>query len=690
MSGRAARSWALVARAVVAVPDRVLLVVFWTTLVVAVTTTADAFRPVVVLPAIVVLVASTWRLAPVPHPAHARDVVATLTAVGGVAAWVVLNLPYVAQALVPLRDPGFLTLAGIWLTDHASASVEPGAALAVADRIATVHAQGGSLTLDGGLLHAQGSPVLPGLLAMLGWANAIEGVLAANLVLGGTALLGVFALARRLAGSVWALAPTAGLALGLPMLAFSRGTYTEPVVAALVLGGLVLTWSGLTARRVGHLALGGAMVASAGLVRIDGAAVLIGLAAGLSLAAGAATLPRARRHLRLSLLAVVASAGVVLLLGLAGLDRHSPHYLVSLSASLGPLLLALAATVLVGVALAHLPLGPLRRALVRRRRGVAVTVGALAATVAVVLVSRPLWLVEHHTDPETGYASVVAVLQAAAGLAEERTRSYDEQTVSWLAWYQGWPAVALGLGGLALMTGAAVRRRDPRLLVVAAVVAAPTLLYLVRVSITPDQVWAMRRFLPVTLPGLLVVGTWVLAEAWRAVARHRSAARVPVRAGAAVAALAVAAAPLTTWGPVVRSVEHSGRLEQARTVCRELASVGAQRVVLVNSGVPYLPTLRLVCDVEVVEVRAAPSAGLLRRANLLWQGDGPLALVAYDDRLVPWTGDVEPGAVAPLSSITTEIWEQTLVRVPHATTAWDQAVWLGLVLPDGTVEPTVP
>lgn len=681
----------MIRRGLIALPDRLLLLVFWTTVVVALTTTAGMYRPVVVVPVLISVVAATWRLVPTPVEPSTRNLWTSITVLAGACGWALLNLPYAARALVASRDHGFLALSGVWLSGNASPDVPPGAALEVAERLSGTYVDSGALTLGGDTLHIQGSPVFPGLLALGGWLGGPEAVLAGNLALSAVALVAVFALARRLTGSVWALVPAVALATSLPMLAFARATYTEPVVVVLVLGGLVMAWSGLGERRTAHLVVGTAMVASAGLVRIDGSATLIGLLLGTSLAVASSTLPSVRGFLRRSYLLMLPAGGAAIGLGVLTLWLHSPGYLEEHGPQFRALTAALVAVVLVGVVLVLTPSTRLPQAVLRRRRAVGLVVGGLAALTAVVLITRPLWLVDRHLAAGSPIASVVEALQSRAGVPIDPTRSYDEQTVSWIAMYLGWPSVGLGLAGLAVMAATAISRRDPRLLVVVATIAAPTLLYLLRASITPDQVWAMRRFLPVTVPGLLVMATWLLSRTWAWVAGRRASLRdtellawaLPARAGVAALGALVALAPLTTWGPIVRSVEYSGQLEQLRTVCSAVDDAGASRVVYVKSGLPYLMSLRLFCDVEVVEVRAEPTSRELMGIAEAWSGSGPIAVLTFSEDLVPWSEP--PGA--PVSSIYTEIWEQTLDRRPHSTTGWDQTIWIGTIRSDGRVEP---
>ncbi len=110
-------------------------------------------------------------------------------------------------------------------------------------------------------------------------------------------------------------------------------------------------------------------------------------------------------------------------------------------------------------------------------------------------------------------------MQTSSGLPIDPSRSYDESSVSWLAMYHGWITVLLAGAGVALLAARIVRTRDPRVAMVVVTVAAASLLYLNKISIFPDQIWAMRRFLPIIIPGLLLAAVYPLQQLARDAAR---------------------------------------------------------------------------------------------------------------------------------------------------------------------------
>jgi hypothetical protein len=700
MQGERATSLrAVLARELVAVPDRAPVLLLAVGLAGLLAVQAGQLRPAVVLPLAVVLVVLFWRWLPPTPRADRAHVASTVVALLLVAGWAVAGVRHAAEYVVVNRDPGFLTLRALWLADHPSALIPVGDAARAAAVAPGASAGTEAFWLQDGVLHAQGNTMLPALLAVQGWLGGERAVLAGNVVIGAVALLAVHAAARRFAGPGWALVPTAALALSLPFLTFTRAAYTEPLTVALLCGGLAVAHGALQARgaaararggTTGSHALAGALVGAVAAARIDGAVVVVGLALGYLLV-GVSPLGRQDRRaaVRAALAAVGAAVGMAAL-GIVDVVRLSPEYVRVHTSQLTALLTAAGVVVVVVVVLLLLPSGSLarvRHAVHRRRRTLGVATAGLVVLLAVVLASRPLWWSGHHTDPASGVGYAVQVLQSAAGEPLDASRSYDERTLAWVAWYLGVPAVVLGLAGLALLARRAVARRDPAATVVVAVVGVAAIFPLVRASITPDQIWAVRRLVPATFPGLLVAGSCALAVLGSSRGRPwatpgRRAAR---RWASAALAVAVVAFPVTTWRPGASVVELSGRATQAHAVCDALDDLGVERVVWTHSSpFRYLATLRVVCDVEVVEVLEPPSSTDLAAVRRAW-GDEPVAALSFDVTDYPWTA-VPSTSVGGTASTTLG---RTLVGVPRTVdTTWSE-VWVGLVEPDGSVSPAV-
>ncbi len=640
-------------------------------IVVSVAVLVEVFRPLVVVPLTLVLVAVTWKVVPSSLEPTRRAVAGTLTALGIVVAWFVVNVPFAARFVVVTRDPGFLTLEAFWLSRNESPDLPLTNSSDLLATIEGVKVASAAYSVNGDVLNVQGAKLLPGILAVGGWVGGDVGVLIGNLIVGGVALLAVYSFARRLVGPLWGLVPLFVLAASVPFAAFTRAAYTEPLTVALGFAGLTMAWSAVSARSLVQYAGAGALIGATALARVDGAAQVIGLVAALGTASACALLPMVRRPLARGLVAASAAALILVGLGFLDLAVHSPNYLSNLSGQVTMVARALAFT-LVGAAVLNVPRvwSPLARVVFRSRRGLAWGAASVVVLLAVVLASRPLWMENHHTPAGSPYAQFLEEIQALEGLPLDGSRSYDEMSVNWLTWYFGPPMVILAFSGLAIATYRAIRRRDPRFLVFVGVVAAPSALYLWRVSITPDQVWAMRRFLPVTIPGFLVAATLAIVVLW-GLAQHWA------RAVAVLGTVTVVVWPLVTWGNLFTVVEQDGRYGEARAVCD---AVGGRPIAVVGSPLPYEATLLSICGTDAVAV-ASGAPETLARVRDAWGGQ--VSVVAFRGDALPWAGTVPP----PLRTTTETTWERTLERLPDDALTSQSQVWVGHVQPDGSVVP---
>ncbi|MEV7972709.1 hypothetical protein [Cellulomonas sp. NPDC089187] len=675
----------LLGRALVAVPERAVLVLL--ALGLAGTTAAQfsAVRPQVVFPLAAVIVVVGWRSVPTPDRVDRRAVLAAVVLVLGVGAWIGWNWTSVAQYVVVNRDPGFLTLRALWLSEHPSALIPVGSAADAAAAVAGASAGTEAFWLDDGLLYAQGNTMLPTLLAVEGWFGGPALVMAGNLLIVAVALFGTYALARRLTGPWWALLPTAALGVCLPFVMFARAAYTEPLTLAFLTGGLAIAvgaWHrGAASRRGGEFphVLAGAMVGAVAAARIDGAVAVSGFAVGTTLAVALFTGPRS--GIRRQVAGGIVAACAIGLVGWVDVARLSPDYLETHRSQLGALGLA---TVLLVAACLGMLMAP--SSVWGRLGGTRTTVARWAcggvALLALALVTRPWWYQAHRIDPDSGAALAVQVLQSSAGQVLDGTRSYDELSVAWAIWYLGAAAVVCGFVGWAVLAHRAFRRPDPGAAVAVVSLMVAGVFPLVLVNITPDQIWAVRRLLPATFPALLVgaaVTMHVIVEWLRA---RGVVWQASGRALVAAAAVAVIAVPVSTWPGVIGTVELSGRYDQARAVCGALDSAGVERIAWVHSSpFRYLATLRVMCDVEVVEFVQTPDRAQWTALADAW-GDS-VAVASFDAADVPWASP-QASAVGRTSSTTME---RTLIGPPHGVDTVESEVWIGLLRADGMVDP---
>jgi hypothetical protein len=162
-----------------------------------------------------------------------------------------------------------------------------------------------------------------------------------------------------------------------------------------------------------------------------------------------------------------------------------------------------------------------------------------------------------HWRPGAATVGYVAALQRLLGLPLQPTRSYAEDSLYWVIWYLGVPALLLAGLGAALLARRVVRAalrwsdRDGVARAWAlplAIIGWGTVSVLWYPGTAPDQPWASRVLVPLALPGFVLSAIWVAAWLDRR-ARERGAGLTAVSLSAAcfVVALAVPTA-VTAFG----------------------------------------------------------------------------------------------------------------------------------------------
>ena len=510
----------------------------------------------------------------------------TIVVAAGFGAWQMrLNSPQI----IVLRQPGAVFQVGYWIAGHGSLPIpaslhdfggaHPGLAFASTGLAAT----------HGGL-----APQFPPGLAIVvagGWW--IHGMATAELVtpvLGALAVLTFGGLAGRLAGPQWAPPAALVLAVTLPEQYVSRSAFTQPLAQLLLLGGLCLVADSLTVRpgRGWLASYPGRLRWPDWLSPGTATVALGGLALGLATLASLSVLPDLIPVIPFTGLLVAARRPQALPLGLGVLAGAG--YGVAVSAVVAPAalsapgfavrqasLIALAVAVATGAAVAVTAWPPARAWVRRAAQGALrwrvpdVAAGLVAAALIAFLV-RPS-VQTAHWNPGAGTAGYVAALQKLLGLPVQPTRSYAEDSLYWVIWYIGIPALLLGGFGMALLARRCVRAllrwADEGGVAWAwglplAILAWTTVIVLWDPRTVPDQPWASQTLVPVVLPGFILCGIWVAAWLDRR-ARERGAGRVAVAVAAAFFVLAMAVPTAVTTLGISLSRAGTGHSGSAAT-----------------------------------------------------------------------------------------------------------------------------
>ena len=457
------------------------------------------------------------------------------------------------EQIIFLRDPSTYLEVGYWIAHHGS--------LPIPDSLAAFGGSHLGLGFASVNYYPRGSGIvpqfmtgMPAVIAAAVWLGGIPAALVVTPLIGGCAVLSFGGLAGRLAGPKWAPAAAAVLALSLPEQYTSRSTFSEPLAQVLLFGGLCLLIDSLVIKRgrgsgylddrsqgsgnpddrdqssppdgtTGFPAQDKVLAALAGLalgmtifVRIDGLSDILPAVPFLGV------LVAARRRQALPF-----GIGLVIGVGYGLADGYllSRPYLDLEGPSLKPLALITVLVVLLTVAGVAVTKSQAARArfsgwltAARLTQWLPLAAGVVTVLIFIGFVVRPLvQTVAGETDPTS--IAYVAELQKLAGLPINGRRQYYEQSLYWVIWYLGAPAVLLGAFGLAVLARRGVRSlltwHDPR--AAARVWALPLLIaiwvivtVLWRPAVAPDQPWASRRLVPFVLPGIILGAIW--ASAW--------------------------------------------------------------------------------------------------------------------------------------------------------------------------------
>lgn len=518
----------------------------------------------------------------VDRPGKPKErVIVDVLAVVGIGLWLLCNIPFTSQHVFTNRDPAIYADAGAWLVHHDNLNVSeplpfsdlPGMTAVSAGFEANVH--------NPTTVYAQGAHLLPAFLGLVGRLAGYHAMLHLNVLFGAIALLAVYGFARLVMKPRWAILAAASLALSLPLIYFSRDSYTEPLTLALIFSCLSMIWYARRTRRYSAWILAGISLGAGALARID--AYLPVAAVGAFLAIELITV---KKELRWTLLrragafaGAVGALGFLAWVDLAQLssgyyrDLHR-QYIEELDLVIGIVLLG---AVAVGTTWRY-PRLLLDLDRVTKKWRSPVVIVAVAAFFA-FLVSRPLWEVTYSLNIVPG----------------KSTRSYTELSLFWVLWYL--PVLTLlGIAALAWIWARILKGTYLNLLPIMLVVSAESLLYFLSPNIAPDQIWAARRFLPIISPAFAVLGFFILGELYDKKITVLLKEKINLQIIAVVLATLAVASPLFVSYPFLLTRTYVPELAQVEAICNNLPRSAVLAWVADARGTMIEPT-QAICGV---------------------------------------------------------------------------------------------
>ena len=565
--------------------------------------------PLVLLAApLVYALLRAWRpmLMRADHPRGGR---AAMVAVAVVVGFVALQMHEATQHVIVDRDPGVYVNTGLSLARTGDLLVDPDAAAFGSPTPAHVRfdTPGFYKGAPDARLYPQFLHVLPVLLAVGEGIGGPAGALRVPAVLEGIALLTIYAFATRFLRPMLALSVLVLTALNLTTIVFARDAYTEPLTQLLLFAALWTMWPTRRPVAPGLGTVTGLLLGVCVMTRIDAIVYLIPLVAWSFLELRRDS--TARRWLGPALVALSVPCALAVIDAVVFADPYTSD----LAGSLAPLLAALVIVILCGTLLVW------RRSWFdgafawasARRSIIAATTGSIAVAIAALAwLVRPL-VMTTRGNRSASYAASLEVLQRAEQVAIDGTRTYAEDSVRWLGWYLSPTVLILGFAAMGYLVWRVLRGERREFAPFLGLFIAVTALYAWRPSIDPNQVWAMRRFFPVTIPGLLLLAAvgaellshWMQRLLFTDTDRRRLTAILAIcLAGPALIV------PLRELRPVVFESELTSLLPNIDKVCTEVPSNA-----LVYIPTPGLfadrlaPPLRTLCGVRVAVGDATPA-----------------------------------------------------------------------------------
>jgi hypothetical protein len=496
------------------------------------------------------------------RPAQRSTSLLRVAAVVVAAFTVVFNGAFPGEHLQTGRDGGTYTATAGWIAADGGLLIHADVPPFDDPSGLSYDAAGFHETVPGGPLYAQFMHAFPAMMATVDLVGGLDWMVRTNALFGGLALLAFYAFGERITRPWAALVAQLALAANLVFIYFTRAPFSELLTMFMLFAGLWALDQAVEQRNstTGFLAglfLGGTFVA-----RLDGLVVLLMIVVAL-------LPPVVGGRLRRVAPAVLVGVGVSCAIALIDLFIFSPVYVDLHVQFLVPLGLGFVTAGLLAAAAGTTPGRALVRGIMRRRRQVATTLAIVIVIAGVLAYTvRPSFAVAtwSRTTP-------IGYLQQTEGELVDEARTYAEQSALWLGWYIGVPALAVALVGWAALVREAVARRSARLAPFLLAVSGLTTLYIWMPSITPDHIWADRRFLPVVVPGLLLCAAWVLDRAWQ-LAGTRSW-RLPARGALAIAVVLLVAGPLSRSVPLADLREEAGLAREVADACDRLGDDAA-------------------------------------------------------------------------------------------------------------------
>lgn len=623
--------------------------------------------------------------------------------------WAVLNFGYVAKSVFITRDPGFYTLTGKWLTEHETTNIS------VENHFGTTK---GVVAREGGIwnntgvvdwksdkqykhLQPQGVHLFPAILGVAADTGGDSWIFKTNVLIGAVALLALYGFSRLIMRPRWAAIATVTLGASLPLIYFSRDTYTEPLSVVFTFGALSLLW--LCYKSLPNLKpwlwlIAGVTAGAGVLTRPDGYFIVVALTGFLFLL-GLSIKKSTTKNLLKNASVYFAGAAIPMFIGWLDMTQLSRSYYAGHDQFIVAQLAMLAAVLIGGSTLLFAQhrtklLTWLYKRVDKLIKGQwAFWLSAIVATGAAILATRPLWLKSVFPKFTTTTGSVMS-LQRRLGLPVE-PRNYYENSFEWLGWYIGGTLLILAIAGVVAAIYMIINKKRLELLPAALLIGLTSAAFITFPQITPDQIWAMRRFLPVVMPGLIVFGIFAIAVGWERFVPKRTAAYKQHAMYLGIGVFIVLQ-PLLISRPFLNVTEKSANHKALMNFCQQLPEDAAvlwlDRNTLSQDAVHATrtfcgkPAMAYVRKDKKKNKQIINHQILKRLADEAYSNDKVPVIATHGERR-KFVGDFVMDQLRPVSVYKNNFIERTLINPPRKIITKRNSIEAGILKPSGDIVP---
>lgn len=606
----------------------------------------------------------------------------------GVLAWSLFNVFYVSQNTYVQRDPGIYTVASQWLSKNNSLLAEVDSDYLQIEGVKHESAGYGENLYDKDSVDPQGMHLFPSIMGAFGRFFGASNMLKIAPFFGGLAILALYAFAREFVKARWAFFASLCFSLSLPLIYFSRDTYTEPMAVAIAFSAMTMFLYALTTKSkliyIASAALAGSLLFN----RADG--LLLGICIG-ALSIVLSLVIQNKRQQTNSLMNVnlyLVTLGIFGLIGWFDISRYSSNYYSDIGKDvklqLLLVLLLLAANIVLTLinSKTKKPIKIVSKVYYSKwfKLIFLITVVFLLA----YILSRPLWLISRDPNTPESISNYIGGLQHAEGQIVDETRNYAEQTSNWMVWYLGLTLSLASIGGLLISSFYSLEKKGEKYLVPVFVFVGISLVFMTLVIITPDHIWASRRFLPITIPGICFFASVLFATAFDSFKKHRYL-KLVTRISVLFIAYQALVGVYKVSEPLLYTQSYENQYYQVENICKNLED---DSVVLWagSKGWNNIQTIRSFCGLEAFSIENLTVSQTSEFSKIAAKNSKKPMLIVTGSEYYNIPFDLRKGMVE-VSQLEYEFIPSRLMGLPEEAIIGSRSIFIGQISSDGTTYP---